>query len=351
VLSNGSVFTLRRVVERRSRQQERARSGERKLAQLTSVTASPVTGPDPQGVYRGDNHLCFFAVGKRPDLPRGRGAQMHWITTAGNGSITSAGNRGDDPYAIKRQRGALRRRHDPENGRRAGYQNATRLRRVRHQHQTAALWSPRSRRWPIDAPSATASLLPNGQVVIVGGQTFPVPFSDDTSIFVPEIWDPDGRVFRQLNVMQTPRNYHSTAILLPDGRVFVGGGGQCGTGCAANHLNAENLEPSLFVQPGWVDGISSEDHVGSFVRIAGGNDGRDHRFAGHVLRPDEALVGDPHRQQRSAAGAAGDSVDERLHVVHALVPSNPGIALPGYYMLFALNAQGAPSVAATVRIQ
>ena len=28
------------------------------------------------------------------------------------------------------------------------------------------------------------------------------------------------------------------------------------------------------------------------------------------------------------------------------IPSNPGIVLPGYYMLFALNAQGVPSIAA-----
>jgi galactose oxidase len=32
------------------------------------------------------------------------------------------------------------------------------------------------------------------------------------------------------------------------------------------------------------------------------------------------------------------------------IPSDAGIALPGYYMLFALNAQGVLSVAATVRI-
>jgi galactose oxidase len=32
------------------------------------------------------------------------------------------------------------------------------------------------------------------------------------------------------------------------------------------------------------------------------------------------------------------------------VPSDPGIVLPGYYMLFALSAQGVPSVSATVRI-
>jgi hypothetical protein len=32
------------------------------------------------------------------------------------------------------------------------------------------------------------------------------------------------------------------------------------------------------------------------------------------------------------------------------VPSDPGIVLPGYYMLFAMDPSGVPSVAATLRI-
>jgi len=32
------------------------------------------------------------------------------------------------------------------------------------------------------------------------------------------------------------------------------------------------------------------------------------------------------------------------------VPADPGTVLPAYYMLFALNAQGVPSVSATVQV-
>jgi len=32
------------------------------------------------------------------------------------------------------------------------------------------------------------------------------------------------------------------------------------------------------------------------------------------------------------------------------IPSDPGVVLPGYYMLFALNAAGVPSVSTTVQI-
>src|SRR5882762_1286556 len=42
--------------------------------------------------------------------------------------------------------------------------------------------------------------------------------------------------------MQVPRLYHSTALLLPDGRVLVAGGGR-DFGRAVNHLDAEIYSP------------------------------------------------------------------------------------------------------------
>ena len=47
----------------------------------------------------------------------------------------------------------------------------------------------------------------------------------------------------------TPRTYHSTALLLPDGRVFSGGGGLCGN-CGVDHADGEiSSPPYLFRGP------------------------------------------------------------------------------------------------------
>ena len=46
--------------------------------------------------------------------------------------------------------------------------------------------------------------------------------------------------------------------------------------------------------------------------------------------------------QPTALGSGGYSVT---------LPADPGVLLPGYYMLFALNANGVPSTSTTIQIQ
>jgi galactose oxidase len=58
-----------------------------------------------------------------------------------------------------------------------------------------------------------------------------------------EIWSPDTQSFRVDAPTAVPRTYHSSAVLVPDGRVFVGGGGLCGVNCTVNHPDAEMYSP------------------------------------------------------------------------------------------------------------
>src|SRR5205823_3949282 len=88
-----------------------------------------------------------------------------------------------------------------------------------------------------------AVVLPSGQVVVIGGATVAVGFSDSNSVLVPEIFDPTTETFTALPPLAVPRNYHSVALLLPDGRVLSTGGGLCGAECAANHANLQILSP------------------------------------------------------------------------------------------------------------
>ncbi len=95
-----------------------------------------------------------------------------------------------------------------------------------------------------------AVVLPTGEVLVIGGNTSGVLFSDSGTVLTPELWNPQTGQWRSLANMAIPRNYHSVALLLQDGRVLSGGGGLCGN-CAVNHQDAEIFSPPyLFNQDG-----------------------------------------------------------------------------------------------------
>jgi len=56
--------------------------------------------PDPAGIYRDDNHAWLWAAPNNRVFQAGPGTNMHWITTTGQGSVTDAGVRGNDAYAM-----------------------------------------------------------------------------------------------------------------------------------------------------------------------------------------------------------------------------------------------------------
>ncbi len=64
----------------------------------------------------------------------------------------------------------------------------------------------------------TATILPNGKVLIAGGGTDPsVPLAS------AELYDPVSKTFSPTGSMGTARAYH-TATILPDGMVLIAGG-------------------------------------------------------------------------------------------------------------------------------
>jgi len=79
---------------------------------------------------------------------------------------------------------------------------------------------------------ATATLLPNGQVLVAGGYD-----SSGSPLGSGELYDPTGNTFRSV-VMVTPRG-GQTATLLSDGRVLVVGG----FGENGSEASAETYDP------------------------------------------------------------------------------------------------------------
>ncbi|MDP9052713.1 MAG: RICIN domain-containing protein, partial [Acidobacteriota bacterium] len=319
---------------------------------LPGIPEDSIIGPDPAGIYRGDNHLWLFTASNGLVFHAGPSAQMHWIDPAGAGNIVSAGNRADDGYAINGNAVLYDVGMIMKTGGAPGYENVnaeanTYLININNGVNGVSV----AKLAPMAYPRAFSNgvALPNGQVVIVGGETFPVTFSDSTAILIPEIWDPQTRVFRQLNPMQTPRVYHSTGILLSDGRVYAGGGGQCSLGCSANHFDTEILTPpyllnsdgSLATRPA-ITSSSSTVTLGATISATTNTP-----VASFVLMRLSSVTHTLNNDQRRIPLQA-QFANGTTYVL--TVPSNPGIVLPGNYWLFALNAQGVPSLAANVLV-
>ena len=70
------------------------------------------------------------------------------------------------------------------------------------------------------------TMLPDGQVLVTGGETASDGRDLTKSALAAEIWDPATETWTTMAAQQNGRLYHSTALLLPDGRVLVAGGGQ-----------------------------------------------------------------------------------------------------------------------------
>jgi len=317
--------------------------------ELTNVPANPMYTADPQGVYRADNHGWFIATSDARVLQAGPSAQMNWITTTGAGSITPAGNRGTSGDAMNGNAVYYDVNKIITMGGAPAYQNSyatNKAYEINISTGTAQVTQVGSMTYP--RTFANSVVLPNGQVLTIGGETYGVPFSDADSVLNPELWSPSTGQFSVMAPEAEPRNYHSVAVLLPDGRVFSGGGGLCGS-CATNHPDGQIFTPpyllnsngSLRTRPvitsapstattGQTISVTTNGPVSSFSMVRYGES-------------THSVDNDQRRIPLSIVSASGNTYS-------LAIPSDPGIALPGPYMLFALKSNGTPSVSSTISI-
>ena len=148
--------------------------------------------------------------------------------------------------------------------------------------------------------------LPNGEVLVIGGNQNGLNFNDNTSVFPAEIYNPTSDSWRVVDTIDVPRNYHSTALLLKDGRVLSAGGGACG-GCAVNHLDGQIYSPPyLFNGDGSpatrpsLSGLAAEAGAGNTITVSASSDTQ--RFTMVRLSPLRIIripINDLYRFQRS----------------------------------------------------
>ncbi|MFD4864084.1 discoidin domain-containing protein [Streptomyces sp. NPDC058412] len=312
---------------------------------LPGVSAVPALTADPAGPYRADNHMWLYATSGGKVLQLGPSKQMNWISTTGQGSITPAGPRADSQDAMTGNAVSYDIGKLLTLGGSPAYQDSPATRRAYTVNVTGGQ-AQAARTGDMEHARAFGNsvVLPDGKVAVFGGQAYPVPFSDATSVLTPELWDPATGVFTPLASMAVPRNYHSVANLLPDGRIFSGGGGLCGD-CATNHADGAVFTPPYLLnadgspkpRPVISGGVPSRTAPGTSLTVS-----TEGPVASFVLMRAAAATHSTDNDQRrvplvSTANGGGSYT--------VSVPSDTGVVLPGTYLLFALDAQGVPSIA------
>src|SRR6476661_7845398 len=95
------------------------------------------------------------------------------------------------------------------------------------------------------------TVLADGTVLATGGNSSGASLvALNAGVYPAELWNPATGNWKTLASMQVTRQYHSTALLLPDGRVLSAGGGICGTCDQVGYLakNAEIFSPPYLFQ-------------------------------------------------------------------------------------------------------
>src|SRR5438105_3892293 len=88
------------------------------------------------------------------------------------------------------------------------------------------------------------TVLPDGTVLASGGGPTTAATDTANAVLTAELWSPVTETWSLLATMHLPRLYHSNAVLLPDGRVLMAGGGRFDDLTApTDQFNAEYFSP------------------------------------------------------------------------------------------------------------
>ncbi|MBT2594584.1 discoidin domain-containing protein [Arthrobacter sp. ISL-72] len=315
---------------------------------LPNVLVNNILTDDPAGEYRSDNHAWLFAAPGGMVFHAGPSRQMNWISTAGAGSITPAGPRSDSPDAMNGDAVMYDVGKILTVGGSTAYEKTPATPGAYTIDINDGVDVARTADMAFSRAFATGVALPDGQVLVVGGQATPVPFTDTNARMSPEIWNPATGEWTALAPMAVPRTYHSVALLLPDGRVFVGGGGLCGT-CTTNHLDGEiftppyllNADGSERTRPTIVTAPATAT-AGSTIAVTTGAPVTKFSLM-RMSTVTHTVNMDQRRIPLTPTATSGSTASLTL-------PADRGVLVPGSYLLFAVDGNGVPSVASMIKI-
>jgi PKD repeat protein len=188
-----------------------------------------------------------------------------------------------------------------------------------------------------------ATMLPTGEVLVTGGSSAPA-FNDVTqAIFAAEVWNPATGVWTTLASNSVRRTYHSTTLLLPDGRVLHTGSGEGAD--QPEEFNAELFSPP-YLSKGPRPAIT-----GAPTQVGYGTEFQ-------VQTPDPTGIAKVSLIRLGSVTHAFDmnarfqwlTFVRQSGSLRITAPPSGTRAPPGHYLLFLVNQTGVPSVGKIVKV-
>ncbi|GLW44393.1 hypothetical protein Stsp02_00550 [Streptomyces sp. NBRC 14336] len=207
-----------------------------------------------------------------------------------------------------------------------------------------------------DLPQGTRYL---NSVIMPDDTVFTTNGSEDyrgrsaSNIFKAQFYVPKENRFREAAAPKVGRNYHSEALLLPDGRVATFGSDPLFDDQQNTKLGHFEQRMEVFTPPALhknganrpvlKDGpeLLPENREATFT-----TDHPERIAKARLMRP-SAVTHTTDVEQRSIALG----LDKDKDSVTVTVPEDPALVPPGWYMLFVTDAEGTPSVAKWIQVK
>ncbi len=185
----------------------------------------------------------------------------------------------------------------------------------------------------------TLTMLANGEVLAVGGEATSDQEIVTSGVLPTEIWNPATEKWTAAAPIAAARNYHSTAMLMANGKVLIAGGGHPNGLGDPGEFSAQTYSPPyLFdgTQPTITSAPAASTYNTSIT----------------VTTPEAASIGsvnlvslgtDTH-QSDMAQHFVPLSFTANSGSLTVQTPANSALAPYGNYMLFIVNKKGVPSI-------
>jgi PKD repeat protein len=316
---------------------------------LAGTDENGVAVPQPEVWSRGTVRPLIGASRTFQDYPRaflapdgrvyyaGEEQMTRYLDPTGAGSWTAAGNR---LYGVRDYGAAVM--YDKGKILYVGGGRTTNTAEIVDLNSAAPAWQwTGSMAFPRRHLNAT--VLPTGDVLVTGGSSGTAFDDVAAAVHAAELWSPATGVWTTLASNSINRVYHSTSILLPDGRVLHAGSGD-GSG-APNERSAELYSPPYLFkgpQPSITGAPSIVGYGTTFTITTPQADDIGKVSLIRLGSTTHAFDMNQRFQWLSFTHGAGS--------LAVTAPTSRNDAPPGHYMVFALDASGVPSKAVIIRL-